>query len=225
MTRTPSPCAPPRRRIASAFAAGWPSPTSRRGGAMRRARRPRSIWRWRATRRSCRIVEAGGAPIGYAQAVEIGLWGEARPDDVAPGTWDIDLFIASAEHRGQRARRGGARAAHRGGVRHDAGRGLLRRRVDQERGGRAGLRAGGLPLAADLARPAARALLADAEGAAGPATASSLSWPAATNSRETVQRLVAGDLLQRRLDPGEPVALAREPGLDPLCAAAQRLRA
>ena len=49
----------------------------------------------------CRIVEAGGAPIGYAQAIEIGLWGEARPDDVAPGTWDIDLFIASPEHRGR----------------------------------------------------------------------------------------------------------------------------
>jgi RimJ/RimL family protein N-acetyltransferase len=49
----------------------------------------------------CRIVEAGGAPIGYAQAIEIGLWGQPRPDDVAPGTWDIDLFIASPEHRGQ----------------------------------------------------------------------------------------------------------------------------
>src|SRR5262245_66606106 len=49
----------------------------------------------------CRIVEAAGAPIGYAHAVEIGLWGGARPEDVLAGTWDIDLFIASAEHRGR----------------------------------------------------------------------------------------------------------------------------
>jgi aminoglycoside 6'-N-acetyltransferase len=49
----------------------------------------------------CRIIVCGGAPIGYAHAVEIGLWGEARPEDVAAGTWDMDLFIASNEHRGR----------------------------------------------------------------------------------------------------------------------------
>ena len=49
----------------------------------------------------CRVIESSGAPIGYAHAVEIGLWGKAQPEDVAPGTWDIDLFIASAEHRGR----------------------------------------------------------------------------------------------------------------------------
>jgi len=48
----------------------------------------------------CRIVEAGGAPIGYAQAIEIGLWGEARPADAAPGTWDIDLFVAVVRELG-----------------------------------------------------------------------------------------------------------------------------
>ena len=49
----------------------------------------------------CRIIESGGAPIGYAHAVEIGLWGAALPEDLAAGTWDIDLFIASQEHRGR----------------------------------------------------------------------------------------------------------------------------
>jgi RimJ/RimL family protein N-acetyltransferase len=55
----------------------------------------------------CRIIETGGVPIGYAHAVEIGLWGEQRPEDLPAATWDIDLFIASAEHR----RRGAGRAA------------------------------------------------------------------------------------------------------------------
>ena len=49
----------------------------------------------------CRIIECDGAPIGYAHAVEIGLWGAERPEDLAPGTWDIDLFVASPEHRGR----------------------------------------------------------------------------------------------------------------------------
>ncbi len=49
----------------------------------------------------CRIIECDSAPIGYAHAVEIGLWGAERPEDLAPGTWDIDLFVASPEHRGR----------------------------------------------------------------------------------------------------------------------------
>lgn len=49
----------------------------------------------------CRIVEHGGTPIGYGHAVEIGLWGGPRPDELAPGTWDVDLFIASEAHRGR----------------------------------------------------------------------------------------------------------------------------
>ena len=51
----------------------------------------------------CRIIEADGAPIGYAHAVEIGLWGEHQPDDLPAGTWDIDLFIAATELRAQGA--------------------------------------------------------------------------------------------------------------------------
>ncbi len=53
----------------------------------------------------CRIIACAGEPIGYAHAVEIGVWGEEQPEDVAPGTWDVDLFIASPEHRGQGAGR------------------------------------------------------------------------------------------------------------------------
>jgi aminoglycoside 6'-N-acetyltransferase len=47
----------------------------------------------------CRIIEVDGEPIGYAHATEIGLWGGQQPDELPVGTWDIDLFIASAEHR------------------------------------------------------------------------------------------------------------------------------
>jgi aminoglycoside 6'-N-acetyltransferase len=48
-----------------------------------------------------RIIELGPQPIGYAHAVEIGLWGEARPEELAPGTWDVDLFIAEEVGRGR----------------------------------------------------------------------------------------------------------------------------
>lgn len=49
-----------------------------------------------------RIIECGATaePIGYGHAVDATLWGEQLPDDLAPGTWDIDLFIASPAHRG-----------------------------------------------------------------------------------------------------------------------------
>lgn len=49
----------------------------------------------------CRIIEAGGVPVGYAHAIDAMAWGEELPDDLAPGTWDLDLFIASEEHRGR----------------------------------------------------------------------------------------------------------------------------
>lgn len=49
----------------------------------------------------CRIIEAGGTPVGYAHAVDATIWGEDLPQDLAPGTWDLDLFIASEEHRGK----------------------------------------------------------------------------------------------------------------------------
>jgi RimJ/RimL family protein N-acetyltransferase len=54
----------------------------------------------------CRVIETGGVPIGYGHAVEIGLWGQP-PEDLPVATWDIDLFIASTEHR----QRGAARTA------------------------------------------------------------------------------------------------------------------
>jgi aminoglycoside 6'-N-acetyltransferase len=29
------------------------------------------------------------------------MWGEELPQDLDPGTWDLDLFIGSEEHRGK----------------------------------------------------------------------------------------------------------------------------
>ncbi len=49
----------------------------------------------------CRIIEAGGMAVGYAHAVDATMWGDELPQDLAPGTWDLDLFIASEEHRGR----------------------------------------------------------------------------------------------------------------------------
>src|SRR5262249_2766321 len=43
----------------------------------------------------CRIVASDGPPIGYAHAVEIGLWSEERPADLAAGTWHIAYLLAS----------------------------------------------------------------------------------------------------------------------------------
>jgi RimJ/RimL family protein N-acetyltransferase len=39
--------------------------------------------------------------VGYAHAVDATLWGESLPLDLEAGTWDLDLFIASEEHRGR----------------------------------------------------------------------------------------------------------------------------
>ncbi|MFA5949322.1 MAG: GNAT family N-acetyltransferase [Hyphomicrobium sp.] len=49
----------------------------------------------------CRIIEARGTPVGYAHAVDATIWGESLPDDLDPGTWDLDLFVADEEHRGR----------------------------------------------------------------------------------------------------------------------------
>ncbi len=52
----------------------------------------------------CRIVESEGAPIGYAHALEIGLWADERPAELEPGTWHISYFLStnfrSGQHRG-----------------------------------------------------------------------------------------------------------------------------
>ena len=48
----------------------------------------------------CRIVQADGAAIGYAQAVECAVLGSDHAAALEPGTWDCALFIASESHRG-----------------------------------------------------------------------------------------------------------------------------
>lgn len=49
----------------------------------------------------CRIIEADGVAVGYCHAIDASLWGDDLPNDLEPGTWDLDVFIASAAHRGQ----------------------------------------------------------------------------------------------------------------------------
>lgn len=49
----------------------------------------------------CRVIEAKGQPIGYAHAVDATIWGESLPEDLVPGTWDLDLFVADEAHRGR----------------------------------------------------------------------------------------------------------------------------
>lgn len=48
-----------------------------------------------------RIIEVDRKPIGYAHALDAALLGEDLPGGVEVGTWDIDLFVASAEYRGR----------------------------------------------------------------------------------------------------------------------------
>jgi RimJ/RimL family protein N-acetyltransferase len=48
----------------------------------------------------CRIIEADGTPVGYAHAIDAMVWGSSLPEELEPGTWDLDLFIASESHRG-----------------------------------------------------------------------------------------------------------------------------
>ena len=48
-----------------------------------------------------RVIELAGEAVGYAQAVEIGLWSQERPEGLAPGTWDIDLFVGEESQRGR----------------------------------------------------------------------------------------------------------------------------
>ena len=44
-----------------------------------------------------RIIERDGIPIGYAHAIETGLWAKAPPEGVPAGAWDVNYFVASAE--------------------------------------------------------------------------------------------------------------------------------
>ncbi len=45
-----------------------------------------------------RIIERDGIPIGYAHAVEHGVWATRLPEGVPAGAWDIDYFVTPAAH-------------------------------------------------------------------------------------------------------------------------------
>lgn len=51
----------------------------------------------------CRVIMAGGEPVGYAHAIDAAYWGAALPGGMPAGTWDADIFIAAPEHRGRGA--------------------------------------------------------------------------------------------------------------------------
>ena len=48
-----------------------------------------------------RMVQVDGQDVGYGHAVDAMLWGDDLPGDLEPGTWDLDIFIASPDHRGK----------------------------------------------------------------------------------------------------------------------------
>lgn len=49
----------------------------------------------------CRIIQVDGVAVGYCHAIDAQIWGDHLPDELQPGTWELDVFIASAGHRGQ----------------------------------------------------------------------------------------------------------------------------
>lgn len=51
----------------------------------------------------CRIILADGTPVGYCHAIDASVWGDDLPGELEAGTWDLDIFIASRDHRGQGA--------------------------------------------------------------------------------------------------------------------------
>ena len=48
-----------------------------------------------------RMVQVDGVDVGYGHAVDASLWGDELPNDLAPGTWDLDIFIADPNCRGK----------------------------------------------------------------------------------------------------------------------------
>ena len=48
----------------------------------------------------CRVIEHDGRPAGYAQAVDVGLWNEPLPREIAPGMYDVELMVGEPELRG-----------------------------------------------------------------------------------------------------------------------------
>ena len=43
----------------------------------------------------CRILTAERVPIGYAQAVEVGLVAGLKPPELLPGTWELQFMLAT----------------------------------------------------------------------------------------------------------------------------------
>jgi aminoglycoside 6'-N-acetyltransferase len=43
-----------------------------------------------------RIIELSSVPVGYAHAVEMGLWAERPPPGVPAGSWDVDCLVVSS---------------------------------------------------------------------------------------------------------------------------------
>lgn len=46
-----------------------------------------------------RIILRDGEAAGYAHAVDMALWPLDAPEAIAPGTWDVDLFVVDARNR------------------------------------------------------------------------------------------------------------------------------
>jgi len=49
----------------------------------------------------CRIIECDGQAVGYCHAIDATMWGDQLPEELEPGTWDLDIFVASERHRGK----------------------------------------------------------------------------------------------------------------------------
>jgi aminoglycoside 6'-N-acetyltransferase len=51
----------------------------------------------------CRLIVNGELAIGYCHAIDAATWGEDLPEELEPGTWDLDIFVAEPGHRGKGA--------------------------------------------------------------------------------------------------------------------------
>jgi hypothetical protein len=109
----------------------------------------------------CRMVEEEAVPIGYGHAAEAALWAGSLPAIVAPGTWEIELFIAAPPdvRPQQRPASGAPLDVRRGDVRRGSSDRLL------EGTARRPLGAAGEPLVSPPA-PTAALATTDADGGA-----------------------------------------------------------
>ena len=48
-----------------------------------------------------RMIQVDGVDVGYCHAADASLWGDELPSDLAPGTWDLDIFVAARDYRGK----------------------------------------------------------------------------------------------------------------------------